>query len=117
MTVTVSNTSGPFQVTSPNTNVTWPGGSTQTVTWNVASTTAAPVSCANVKISFSTDGGTTFPTVLQASTPNDGTESVVIPVTTTTTARMKVECASNIFFDVSNSDFSTPVELLSFEVD
>ena len=67
MTVTVSNTSGPFQVTSPNTNVSWAGGSTQTITWDVAGTTGAPVSCAAVKISLSTDGGTTFPTVLSAS--------------------------------------------------
>ena len=66
MTVTVSNTSGPFQVTSPNTNVTWAGCSTQTIMWDVAGTTGAPVSCAAVKISLSTDGGTTFPIVLSA---------------------------------------------------
>ena len=64
MTVTVTNTSGPFQVTSPNTNVSWAGGSSQTVTWDVNNTTLPPVSCANVKISLSTDGGQTFPTVL-----------------------------------------------------
>src|SRR5690606_7571471 len=45
MVVTVSNSSGPFAVTSPNTNVTWAGNSSQTVTWSVANTTAAPVSC------------------------------------------------------------------------
>lgn len=106
MVVTVSNTSGPFQVTSPNTNVSWAGGSTQTVTWNVNNTTAAPVSCANVKISMSTDGGQTFPTVLSGSTPNDGSEPVTIPVGTTTTARIKVEAVGNIFFDISNTNFT-----------
>lgn len=106
MTVTVSNTSGPFSITAPNTAVSYVGGSSQTVTWNVASTTVSPVSCANVKISLSTDGGQTFPTVLIASTPNDGSQAVTIPNTPTTTARIKVEAVGNIFFDLSNANFT-----------
>ncbi len=106
MVVTVSAASGPFAVTAPNTAVSYAGNSTQTITWAVASTTAAPVSCANVKISLSTDGGQTFPTVLAASTPNDGTEALVIPNTPTTTARIKVEAVGNIFFDISNTNFT-----------
>lgn len=105
MTVTVTNTSGPFQVTSPNTAVSWPAGSTQTITWSVNGTTGAPVSCANVMISLSTDGGQTFPTVLLASTPNDGSEVVTLPNTTTNNARIKVEAVGNIFFDISDADF------------
>ncbi|MEO6723656.1 MAG: reprolysin-like metallopeptidase [Ferruginibacter sp.] len=104
--VTVSAASGPFAVTAPNTGVTYPGGSTQNITWSVASTTAAPVSCANVEISLSTDGGQTFPTVLIASTPNDGTQALVIPATPTTTARIKIEAVGNIFFDISNTNFT-----------
>jgi Metallo-peptidase family M12B Reprolysin-like/Secretion system C-terminal sorting domain/Bacterial pre-peptidase C-terminal domain/Fibronectin type III domain len=103
--VTVSNTSGPFSVTAPNTAVSWAGNSAQTITWAVANTTAAPVSCANVKISLSTDGGNTF-TTLVASTPNDGTESVTIPNTPSTTARVKIEAVGNIFFDISNTNFT-----------
>src|SRR5215471_1152651 len=106
MTVTVSNTSGPFQVTSPNTNVSWAGGSTQTIMWDVAGTTGAPVSCATVKISLSTDGGTSFPIVLSASTPNDGSEALTIPNVATTTARVMVEAVDNIFFDISDSNFT-----------
>ena len=104
--VTISAASGPFTVTAPNTIVTYPGGSSQTITWSVASTTAAPVSCANVKISLSTDGGLTFPIILSASTPNDGTEILTIPNTATTTARIKIEAVGNIFFDISNTNFT-----------
>ncbi len=106
MVVTVTNTSGPFQVTSPNTNVSWLGGLSQVITWDVNGTTNPPVSCANVMISLSTDGGLTFPTVLAANTPNDGSESVTLPCVTTANGRIKVEAVGNIFFDISNSNFS-----------
>ena len=114
----VTATAGPFLVTSPNTSVSWPALTTQTITWNVAGTTASPVGCQNVKISLSTDGGVTFPVVLAASTPNDGTQDVVIPDNQTTTARIKVEAVGNIFFDISNVNFTIdaplPVQLALF---
>ena len=106
MVLTVTSTAGPFQVTAPNTAVSWTGGTTQTVTWNVANTSAAPVSCANVKISLSTDGGNTFPTVILASTPNDGTQSITVPNISTSSARIKVEAVGNVFFDLSNANFT-----------
>ena len=113
MTVTVTNTSGPFMVTSPNTNINVFGGGGFLFTWNVAGTTGAPVSTANVKISLSTDGGTTFPTVLSASTPNDGSETITVPNTPSATCRIKVEAIGNIFFDISDSNFSIVNALLA----
>lgn len=106
MVVTVNGTAGPFAVSAPNTAVSWAAGSTQTITWSVNSTNLTPINCANVKISLSTDGGQTFPTVLAASTPNDGTEALVIPASQSTTARIKIEAVGNIFFDISNTNFS-----------
>lgn len=97
---------GPFTVTSPNTSVSWLGNTSQTITWNVANTNTGNVNCTNVKISLSTDGGNTFPTVVLASTPNDGSETVTLPNMPTTQARIKVEAVGNIFFDISNANFT-----------
>ena len=107
--ITVAST-GPFQVSSPNTNVSWGAGSTQTITWAVGSSNITPVNCANVKITLSTDGGQTFPIVLAESTPNDGSHPVTLPTDLTTTARVKIEAIGNVFFDISNTNFriSTP---------
>ena len=105
MQLNVTATSGPFAVTQPNSPIVWTTGTTQTVTWNVANTTAGPVSCANVKISLSTDGGFTFPVVLNASTPNDGSQTITVPNLPSVTARVKVEAVGNIFFDISNTNF------------
>ncbi len=105
MKVTVTNTSGPFKVTTPNTAVSYTGGTSQTVAWDVASTTASPVSCANVDIFISTDGGTTWNTLLE-NTPNDGSQAVTFPNIATTTARIMVKARGNIFFDVSDANFT-----------
>jgi hypothetical protein len=86
MIVTVNATAGPFTVNSPNTAVSFVGGSLQTITWAVAGTTANGVNCANVDILLSTDAGTTWSTLL-AATPNDGTQTVTIPNTPGTTNR------------------------------
>lgn len=103
--VTVNASAGPFSVTSPNTAVSYVGGSSQTITWAVAGTTANGVNCANVDILLSTNGGTTWSTLL-AGTPNDGSEAVTIPNTPGTTNRIMVKGTNHIFFDVSNTNFT-----------
>jgi hypothetical protein len=104
----VTSTAGPFVVQSPNTAVSWVGGAAQTVTWDVANTTAAPVSCATVNILLSLDGGLTYPTALATNVPNNGSAIVVAPspATAQTQARIMVEAADNYFFDISNANFT-----------
>jgi len=109
MHVVVAGGAGPFLVTAPNTAASsWQVGAPQQVLWDVANTTAAPINAANVDILLSTDGGQTFPTVLLANTPNDGFENVTLPTTVgaTTSARIKVQASGNIFFDLSNQNFT-----------
>ncbi len=120
MTVTTDDNSGPFLITGDLT-ATYAGNSSQTINWDVANTTAAPINAANVDIMVSTDGGLTFTTVL-ANTPNDGTEAIVLPNVATTTARVKVKASNNIFFDISNTNFgitasAMPVELVYFRAE
>ncbi len=117
MVVTVSGSSGPFLVTAPNTSVTWPALSNQTVTWDVAGTTASPVSTANVDIFLSTDGGFTYPITLASGTPNDGSHTVNIPNNPTAEARVMVRGAGNIFFDISNTNFTISAPANGFTVD
>ena len=59
-----------------------------------------------MKISLSTDGGQTYPYVLGGEHANDGSEVVTLPNVGTTHARVKVEAVGNIFFDISNANFT-----------
>ncbi len=114
MTVTVSNNSGPLLVTAPNTAVTWPALSTQTVSWDVANTTAAPVSCTHVDILLSVDGGFTYPFILATATPNDGSHLVTVPDNQSGLARIMVKGSNNIFFDISDQNFTIGPQLNEF---
>lgn len=116
MVVDVINTTNPFLVTDPNVgSVLWHFGANEIVTWDVSSTDLAPINCANVNILLSIDGGFTFPYTLAANTPNDGSETVLIPTTgglpqiNTNQARIKVQSVGNIFFDMSNANFSIQI--------
>jgi hypothetical protein len=95
-----------FTITSPNSAVSWGAGSTQTITWSKGTSDQAPINCANVNIKLSTDGGLTFPITLKSNTPNDGSEDIVIPDNPTTNARILVEAADNIFYNINKANLT-----------
>ena len=97
---------GPFLVQAPNGGGSVVGNTQLPVSWDVAGTNGNGVNCSSVDIFLSTDGGYTFPTLLLAGTPNDGSASVLVPNVTTSQARIKVKASNNVFFDISNANFS-----------
>lgn len=104
--LTFSESAGPFVVQTPNDPVVWTIGQIETVTWDVANTDAAPVSCSQVDILLSLDGGYTYPVILASQVPNDGSYTLQVPNQVTIRARVMVVCSDNIFFDISDEDFS-----------
>ena len=114
MKVTVNGTAGPFVITAPNTVVSWVAGTTQTVTWNVAGTTANGVNTAYVDIYLSTNGGSSFPTLIASKVPNDGSEIISVPNTVGTQNRIMVKGYNNIFYDVSNTNFTITAATSTF---
>ncbi len=105
MSFSVTADAGPFEITYPNQYEAWTIGQSYNVTWDVANTNQAPVSCALVDILLSVDGGFTYPHTLATNVANDGEQSVTVPDAVGTQNRIKVAAADNIFFDISNEDF------------
>jgi len=113
--VTSNSNSGPFVVTSQNAATTWTEGTSQTITWNVANTTASPVSCSTVEIRMSIDGGFSYPFVLATNETNDGSATLVIPACSATNqARIMVKGTNNIFFDINNANITINLGLPTF---
>jgi hypothetical protein len=123
ITLNVAQNAGPFTVTSFTNPDTLMGNSRQLITWDVAGTTDAPVSCATVDIYLSLDGGYSWPYLLRAGTPNDGSDSVKLPnplPLLTNSARIKVKGNGNVFFNVNATNFTIirdtttpPIQVLS----
>ena len=105
MVVTTDAASGPFLVTAPNTAAAYKVGGCMEIIWDVANTNNAPVNATAVDVYLSTDGGLTYPVTLATGVPNDGFLSVLTPNNATTTGRVMVKGANNIFFDISDTDF------------
>ena len=106
MVVTVSGTVGPFVVTSQNTDaVAWYQGNSQAITWSVNGTNSLPGS-ANVDIKLSTDGGITFPIVLVANTPNDGSQAITVPNVVSQNCRILIAPTANIYYAVNAKAFT-----------
>jgi len=112
MVVTVNDAGNPFEVTSQNTqDLIWTNGTNETITWEIGNTNIAPINCATVNILLSTDGGLTYPTVLAANTPNDGSEVIVVPNLPAPYCRVMVQPTNNIFFSINTTNFSIDYSL------
>ncbi len=100
----IVNSTDPFAVVNP---FSWAQGSTQNIEWVVGqSADVGTINCQSVNIKLSTDGGLTFPTIASG-TPNDGSFSYTVPsIPDTTNARILIEAADNIFYDISDFNFS-----------
>ena len=97
---------GPFLVTYPNVDtIRWRAGEFREITWAVANTDKAPVNCQKVNILLSVDGGLNFNYTLASGVANTGAASITVPNITANAARVKIEAADNIFFDISNQNF------------
>ena len=116
MLVTVNQTAGPFLVTAPNTSMSWQVGTNQTVTWDVAGTTANGVNASYVDVYLSTDGGFNYPILLASNVPNDGSEIISVPNNVGTTNRVMVKGNNHIFYDISNTNFSIIAAASGFSV-
>tara|TARA_R110002051_G_scaffold70772_1_gene127445 strand:- start:3280 stop:7044 length:3765 start_codon:yes stop_codon:yes gene_type:complete len=111
--ISVINNAGPFVVTSQSSEKSFEAGSVQNITWDVANTDAAPINAETVSIYLSTDGGLTFSTVLVENTPNDGSQSLVIPNIETDSGRIMIKADTNVFFAVNSSNFIiTPSDIV-----
>ena len=106
MTVNVADVPAKFEITNFNQPQTIQSGFPENITWEVANTDLPPINTQLVNILLSTDGGLTFPLILAQNVDNDGFETVIFPDNPTDQARIKIEAANNIYFDINNQDFS-----------
>lgn len=109
--LTVTTSAGPFDLITPEFDDVWTQG-TAVVTWDVANTDVAPVSCSQVSIFYDdtiVDGSnvtsTSFSTPLVTNVANNGVALVPTPTTPTLNARVMVRCVDNVFYTISESTF------------
>ena len=99
-----------FKVTSQSTTgLVYPATSIRPITWDVANTTASPISATAVDIFLSLDGGLTYPTTIATNVPNNGVYNWTVNSTASTTCRVKVKAKNNVFFDINDVNFEIRV--------
>ena len=98
-------------LTSPNGGETWCAGETENITWASESTSG------DVKIEYSTNGGSNWQTIIE-NTPDDGSSSWTVPHTPSVDCLMRISCAENTdCFDECDGTFKIsdcgPLEILT----
>lgn len=119
MSISVSEDAGPFFVTSQAVSEVFHAGESKLIEWEVANTNKAPVSASKVDVLLSVDGGQTYPHILASAVDNDGSQSIVVPNTETTQARVKVAGTNHIFFSINAADIEIQASsyVMSFDTD
>lgn len=102
--INVTNTNSTFSIVSHSSGQTITTNQSEEFIWNPAVTNQAPISCSNVDIQLIRVNG--VKNMLLASTPNDGSQNVVIPSDTPTMsgARIFIGCSDNSFFNISSGN-------------
>lgn len=94
----------PFTVVNP---ASWTQGDTVNIEWNVGQTSNGTINCQTVNIFLSTSGGNVFETTIASNVPNNGSYAYTVPaIPDTQNARILIEAADNIFYDVNDFNFS-----------
>lgn len=98
----------PFRIIHPNNPVILLKNNTFDITWDVGRTRNAPISCDEVNIFLSRDGGYTFTDTIALNVSNNGLYKYLVPdsLPKLNTYRMKIKCSDNIFFDISKNNFA-----------
>src|SRR6056297_109524 len=99
----VNADAGPFTV--ENISGTYDIGDQIEIVWDVANTDQAPISCEQVDIYMSQDGGFTYPHLLAEGVPNSGSLTINAPELPAANAKIKVKASNNFFFNISGSTF------------
>ena len=88
-------------LTRPNGGELWQGSSRQTVEWT------SNFNVGEVILTYSTDGGATYPHIIAESEPNDGKYEWTVPGVTNTSIRIKVTVQNHATVaDMSDANFS-----------
>lgn len=107
MIITVEDVA-PFTIANP---INWTPGNDVTINWQIGQTTNASINCQQVNIKLSINGGLTFPIEVASNVDNNGEFIYTVPtIEDTSTARLLIEAADNIFYDVSDFDFTISPE-------
>ncbi|MEM7573131.1 MAG: zinc-dependent metalloprotease family protein [Bacteroidota bacterium] len=114
MTVTTVAGTGPFAVITPNGGESLVADATTPISWNVGGSDDNGIDCSEVIIELSLDGGQTWGNAV--TTDNDGSFDFPLPDVAESDARIRISCADNIFFDISDANFTIVREDFSLTV-
>src|SRR3989339_127265 len=100
-------------VNAPNGGESWAGGSSQNITW-----LATGSGISKIKLSYSLDGGSSYPYIIAENEANDGVYTWTAPNVTSSTAKVKIEALTStdsvVTSDISNANFTITGVVASF---